>query len=94
MFQQESVWNHLNRKIMKITSQAKEKFDDSLQLCSQVHSCATSGEDSGCRSSSGHGMEVEYHPIFAKDQSRLHQFGNKVLPGIFLGYVLYARSIW
>ena len=33
---------------------------------------------------------VEYHPISAKDQSRLHQFGSKVLPGIFLGYALYA----
>ena len=33
---------------------------------------------------------VEYHPIPAKDPSRLHQFGAKVLPGIFLGYALYA----
>ena len=33
---------------------------------------------------------VEYHPISAKDLSRLHQFGKKVLPGIFLGCVLYA----
>ena len=32
------------------------------------------------------GAMVEYHPISAKDQSRLHQFGAKVLPGIFLGY--------
>ena len=31
---------------------------------------------------------VEYHPISVKDQSRLHQFGEKVLPGIFLGYAL------
>ena len=30
----------------------------------------------------------------AKDISRLHQFGPKVLPGIFLGYVLYAGGIW
>ena len=36
------------------------------------------------------GAMVEYHPISAKDQSRLHQFGAKVLPGIFLGYALYA----
>ena len=36
------------------------------------------------------GSMVEYHPISAKDLSRLHQFGTKVLPGIFLGYVLYA----
>ena len=32
------------------------------------------------------GAMVEYHPFSAKDQSRLHQFGAKVLPGIFLGY--------
>ena len=37
---------------------------------------------------------VEYHPISAKDLSRLHQFGAKVLPGVFLGYVLYAGEIW
>ena len=37
---------------------------------------------------------VEYHPISAKDQSRLDQFGEKVLPGIFFGSVLYARAIW
>ena len=36
------------------------------------------------------GAMFEYHPISAKDQSRLHQFGAKVLPGIFLGYALYA----
>ena len=37
------------------------------------------------------GAMVEYHPISAKDQSRLHHFGAKVLPGIFLGYALYAE---
>ena len=37
---------------------------------------------------------VEYHPITAKDQSRIHQFGKKVLPGLFLGYALYAAGIW
>ena len=36
------------------------------------------------------GSLVEYHPITAKDQSRTHQFGKKVLPGLFLGYALYA----
>ena len=30
----------------------------------------------------------------AKDQSRIHQFGKKVLPGLFLGYALYADGIW
>ena len=33
---------------------------------------------------------VEYYPISAKDPSKIHQFGKKVLPGIFLGYALYA----
>ena len=37
---------------------------------------------------------VQYHPITAKDQSRIHQFGKKVLPGLFLGYALYAGEIW
>ena len=40
------------------------------------------------------GPLVAYHPISTKDQSRIHQFGKKVLPGIFLGYVLYAGRIW
>ena len=40
------------------------------------------------------GSLVEYHPITAKDQSRIHQFGKKVLPGLFLGYALYAGRIW
>ena len=36
------------------------------------------------------GSLVEYYPISVKDQSRIHQFGKKVLPGLFLGYALYA----
>ena len=40
------------------------------------------------------GSLVEYHPITAQDQSRIHQFGKKVLPGLFLGYALYAGRIW
>ena len=40
------------------------------------------------------GSLVEYHPITAKDQSRIYQFGKKVLPGLFLGYALYAGGIW
>ena len=40
------------------------------------------------------GAMVEYHPISAKDISRLHQLGAKILPGIFLGYVLSAERIW
>ena len=30
----------------------------------------------------------EYYHISAKDQSRIHQFGKKVLLGLFLGYAL------
>ena len=40
------------------------------------------------------GSLVEYYPISAKDQSRIHQFGKKPLPGLFLGYALYAGRIW
>ena len=38
------------------------------------------------------GSMVEYHPLSAKDQSRLHQFGKKVLLDIFFGCVVYARG--
>ena len=37
---------------------------------------------------------VEYHPISTRDLSRLHQFGKKILPGIFLGYEFVAGGIW
>ena len=40
------------------------------------------------------GVMVEYHPVSATDLSRLHQFGEKVPPGMFLGYVLIAGRIW
>ena len=40
------------------------------------------------------GAMVEYHPISIRDQSRLHQFGKKVLPGICLGYALVVGEIW
>ena len=40
------------------------------------------------------GSLVEYYPISAQDQSRIHQFGKKVLLGLFLGYALYAGEIW
>ena len=40
------------------------------------------------------GAMVEYHYFSAEDRSRLHQFGKKVLPGIFLGHVLSAGGIW
>ena len=37
---------------------------------------------------------LSYYPISVKDQSRIHQFGKRVLPGLFLGYALYAGRIW
>ena len=40
------------------------------------------------------GSLVEYHPMTAKDLSRINQFGKKVLPGFFLGCALYAGRIW
>ena len=41
------------------------------------------------------GAMVEYHPSSPnKDQARIHQFGKKVLQGIFLGYELIAGGIW
>ena len=36
------------------------------------------------------GSMMEYQPVSVKDQSRLHQFGKKVLLGIFLGYAVFA----
>ena len=40
------------------------------------------------------GSLVEYYPFTANDQSRIHQFGKKVLPGLFLGYALYVGGFW
>ena len=40
------------------------------------------------------GSLVEYYPVTSKDQSIVHQFGKKVLLGLFLGYALYAGGIW
>ena len=39
------------------------------------------------------GSLVEYYLISAKDHSRIHQFGKKVLPGLFRGYALYAGEV-
>ena len=38
------------------------------------------------------GAMVEHHPISARDQSKFHQFGKKVLPGIILAGM--AGGIW
>ena len=40
------------------------------------------------------GELIEYHPISPTDQARIHQFGEKVLPGILPGYALHAGGIW
>ena len=40
------------------------------------------------------GSLVEYYAKTAKDRSRIHRFGKKVLPGLFLGYALYAGGVW
>ena len=43
-----------------------------------------------------HLKDLLFHLVHwtAKDPSRIHQFGKKVLPGLFLGYALYAGGIW
>ena len=33
---------------------------------------------------------IEYHPISATERARLHEFGIKVLPGIFVGFALHG----
>ena len=43
----ESVWNHVYQKVMKITSQAKEKIDDTLQCGTHIDSDASSDENYG-----------------------------------------------
>ena len=40
------------------------------------------------------GTMVELCPISARDQSKLRQFGKKVLRGIILGYAFFAWRIW
>ena len=40
------------------------------------------------------GAQVEYLLTSERDKARIHQFGKKVLPGIFLGYALIAGRIW
>ena len=40
------------------------------------------------------GAMVECLPISAKDLSRLHQFGPKVLPSTFHGHAFHAGGIW
>ena len=37
---------------------------------------------------------VEYLPISTTDQAGLHQYGKKVLPGLFMGHAVHARGSW
>ena len=39
------------------------------------------------------GAQVEYLPNSDRDKARIHQFGKKVLPRIFIGYALIAVGI-
>ena len=39
------------------------------------------------------GAEINYKPITSKDEARLHQFGSKVLSGIFVGYDQQAGAV-
>jgi len=40
------------------------------------------------------GAKLSYKPITSSDKKRLHQFGIKVLPGIFVGYSLRVGGGW
>ena len=40
------------------------------------------------------GALVDHRRISTRDQMRIHRFGKKVLPGIFLGCALIAVKIW
>ena len=40
------------------------------------------------------GAEITYLPITDKDKARLHQFGSKLLSGIFLGYEQQEGGGW
>ena len=40
------------------------------------------------------GAKISYKPITSSDKKRLHQFGIKVLPGIFVGYSLRVGGGW
>ena len=47
-----------------------------------------------CHVSSPEDHKWEYLPTCERDRARIHHFGKKVLPGIFLGYALIAWRIW
>ena len=76
----------------------KEELNHKVVLKANSHSGQQDQQEQDARTScdqpSGSQSSGETHPITAKDQSRIHQFRKKVLPGLFLGYALYAGGIW
>ena len=40
------------------------------------------------------GVEIHFDPTPTKDKSRLHRFGTKVLPGVFIGCALFSEGGW
>ena len=40
------------------------------------------------------GVEIHFDPTSTQDKSRLHQFGTKVLPGVFIRYALNSEGGW
>ena len=40
------------------------------------------------------GAEVHFKPSYDRQQERLHKYGDKTLPGIFVGYAQLAGGQW
>ena len=40
------------------------------------------------------GAEIIYKPIGKTDTAKLHKFGSKMLPGIFVGYAIQEGGYW
>ena len=79
---------------LQSTSLLRSSFYPSQNRGTSAH--ITSGGESVYLDDTTHstfGALVEYHPISTRDQMRIHQFGKKVLPGIFLRCVLIAVRI-
>ena len=68
------------RNVQDLLSEGKTRYDRRFgePFCGPVIPC---------------GSMVDDHPISAEDQARLHQFGKKVLRGIFVGCALCAGGI-
>ena len=70
----------------------RKRWTDSMECCTYLRNIQDLLSDGKTpyERCFGKPLKVEYYPISAKDQSRIHQFGKKVLPGLFLGYALYV----